>query len=104
MKKRRVTNEAMAEALDVSARTISGWRNAQVPSLQLRDITAICICLHLEPELSDDLIAKAGLRPTCTEEHTVYRILLRTMYPYEPAECNEILILAGFPPLFRAST
>ena len=104
MKKRRVTNEAMAEVLDVSARTISGWRNAQVPSLQLRDITAICICLHLEPELSDDLIAKAGLRPTCTEEHTVYRILLRTMYPYEPAECNEILILAGFPPLFRVST
>ena len=104
MKKRRVTNEAMAEALDVSARTVSGWRNAQAPSLQMRDITAICICLHLEPELSDDLIAKAGLRPTCTEEHTVYRILLRTMYPYEPAECNEILILAGFPPLFRVST
>ena len=103
MNRRRITNEAMAEALDVSVRTISGWRNTQAPSLQLRDITAICICLHLEPELSDDLIAKTGLRPTCTEEHTVYRILLRTVYPYEPAECNEILIQAGFPPLFRVS-
>ena len=96
MNRRRITNEAMAEALDVSVRTISGWRNTQAPSLQLRDITAICICLHLEPELSDDLIAKTGLRPTCTEEHTVYRILLRTVYPYEPAKCNEILIQAGF--------
>lgn len=103
MKKRRITNEAMAEALGVSARTISGWRNTLAPSLQLRDVTAICLCLHLEPELSDDLIAKAGLRPMCTEEHTVYRVLLRTMYPYEPAECNEVLTQAGYPPLFRIS-
>ncbi|MGI5906939.1 MAG: hypothetical protein ACOX85_11955, partial [Candidatus Pararuminococcus gallinarum] len=97
----KLTNEAMAEALGVSARTISGWRNTQAPSLNLRDVTAICLCLHLEPELSDDLIAKAGLRPIFTEEHTIYRILLRTMYLCELAECNEVLIQAGYSSIFR---
>lgn len=73
MKARKLTSEAMAEALNISPRTVSTLHNAAAPSLSLRQVTAICILLQLPPELSDDMIAKAGIRPLPIAEHIAYR-------------------------------
>lgn len=102
MKRHKITNEVLADALDISVRKISGLRNAYAPVLSLRALTAICIVLHLTPELSEDLFTKAGLHPLPTGEHVAYRILLRTMYLSGIEECNERLITEGFEPLTTA--
>ena len=99
MKARKLTSEAMAEALNISPRTVSTLRNAAAPSLSLRQVTAICILLQLPPELSDDMIAKAGIRPLPIAEHITYRILLRTMYSADIQTCNDLLRAEKFEPL-----
>ena len=99
MKARKLTSEAMAEALNISPRTVSTLRNAIAPSLSLRQVTAICILLHLPPELSDDMIAKAGIRPLPIAEHIAYRMLLRTMYSADLQTCNDLLRAEKFEPL-----
>lgn len=99
MKARKLTSEAMAEALNISTRTVSTLRNAAAPSLSLRQVTAICILLQLPPELSDDMIAKAGIRPLPIAEHIAYRMLLRTMYSADLQTCNDLLLAEKFEPL-----
>ena len=99
MKARKLTSEAMAEALNISPRTVSTLRNAAAPSLSLRQVTAICILLQLPPELSEDMIAKAGIRPLPIAEHIAYRILLRTMDSADIHTCNDLLRAEKFEPL-----
>lgn len=99
MRRNHLTNEAMAEALGISARHVSRMRNEVVPKLKLPLVVAICICLHLEPELSEDFILKSGLHFLPVEEHVFYRYLLRTMYKSTLESCNQELINAGYPPL-----
>lgn len=104
MKACKLTNEAMAEALNISPRTVSTLRNAIAPSLSLRQVIAICILLHLPPELSDDMIAKAGIRPLPIAEHIAYKILLRTMYSADLQTCNDLLRAENFEPLTKETT
>lgn len=99
MKKQKLTSEAMAEALGISTRKISMLRNTVNPSLSLREVTAICILLHLSPEYSDDMIAKAGIRPLPTREHIAYRMLLRSMYLSDIHTCNALLREENIEPL-----
>lgn len=99
MKHRCITNEALAEALGISARQISRLRNEQVPTLKLSLLVAICVCLQLEPELSEDLILKSGQHFLPIEEHVFYRYLLRSMYRDSLESCNQVLQEAGYPVL-----
>ena len=101
MKARKLTSEVMAEALGVCPRTISMLRNSVAPSLSLRQVTAICILLQLPPELSDDMIAKAGIRPLPIAEHIAYKMLLRTMYSADLQTCNDLLRAEKFEPLTK---
>lgn len=104
MKKRGITSEAMAEALGISTRKVSTLRNAVNPSISLYQVTAICILLRLSPEFSDDMIAKAGIRPLPTPEHIACRLLLRTMYCEELETCNVALRAASLEPLTSEKT
>lgn len=104
MKARKLTSEAMAEALNISPRTVSTLRNSIAPSLSLRQVTAICILLHLPPEFSEDMIAKAGIRPLPTAEHIAYKILLRTVYSADLQTCNNLLRAEKFEPLTKETT
>lgn len=95
MKRLHVTNETLAERLSVSARWISSLRSASAPKLKMPKLVAICLCLHLEPELSEDLIHKAGQHFLPVEEHVFYRYLLRTRYTESLENCNDVLQQAG---------
>lgn len=96
MTRLNITNERMAEKLGVSDRWVSSLRNVIVPKVQMPKLVAICICLQLEPELSEDLIRKAGLHFLFTEEHVLYGWILRNMYEETLESCNQVLNEAGY--------
>lgn len=98
-----ITNERMAEKLDVSDRWVSNLRNVIAPKVQMPMLVAICISLQLEPELSEDLIRKAGKHFLFTEEHVLYGWLLRNMYDETLESCNQVLNEAGYPSLNSGS-
>ena len=94
-----ITNESLAEKLGVSDRWVSSLRNVIVPKVRMPMLVAICISLQLEPELSEDLIRKAGLHFLFTEEHVLYKWLLRNMYEETLESCNQVLNEVGYPSL-----
>lgn len=55
--------------------------------------------LHLEPELSDDLLRKARIVLSGAKEDVFFNLMLKMMYTYDIRECNELLKRAGFNPL-----
>lgn len=99
MSNRGLTLEQLSESSGISARTLSVWRNDEGVGKSVRQLTALCIGLHLEPELSQDLFQKGGQRFIRTEEHALYSILLRTMYHASLLSCNAVLQEAGVRPL-----
>lgn len=98
-----ITNESLAEKLGVSDRWVSSLRNVIVPKVRMPMLIAICISLQLEPELSEDLIRKAGLHFLFTEEHVLYKWILRNMYEETLESCNQVLNEAGYPSLNAGS-
>ena len=98
-----ITNESLAEKLGVSDRWVSSLRNVIVPKVRMPMLIAICISLQLEPELSEDLIRKAGLHFLFTEEHVLYKWILRNMYEETLESCNQVLNEAGYPYLNAGS-
>lgn len=99
MRSRGLTLEQLSESSGISTRTLSVWRNDESAGKSVRQLTALCIGLHLEPELSQDLFQKGGQRFIKTEEHALYSILLRTMYRASLLSCNVVLQEAGIKPL-----
>lgn len=75
-----VTVERLEECSYVSGRTIKRMRSEERRDYSLDQVIAICLALHLPPELSFDLIEKAGFRLWQTPEHLIYKAILRTMY------------------------
>ena len=75
-----VSIEKLAELAMLSDSTVKRLRQSERHSYDLDQVLAICLALHLPPDLSFDLIAKAGIRLRNTAEHLVYRTILRTMY------------------------
>jgi len=102
MRKRGLTIEQLSEKSGLSTRTLSVLRNDESAGKSIRQLTALCIGLHLEPELSQDLFRKGGQQFIKTEEHAVYSLLLRTMYRSSLFSCNVILQEAGIKPLKEA--
>lgn len=102
MKKRGMTLENLSESSGISTRTLSVWRNDESAGKSVRQLMALCIGLHLEPELSQDLFGKGGQHFIKTEEHALYSIILRTMYRAPLFTCNAVLQDAGIKPLKEA--
>ncbi|MCD8207935.1 MAG: helix-turn-helix domain-containing protein [Bacteroidales bacterium] len=97
MKRLHVTVEALAELSGVSYSTIIRARNGA--HIELETIIALCIGLHLEPDLSEDLIAKANHHWEKSFEHYVYKVILRNMYYTTIETCNETLTENNMPPI-----
>lgn len=96
-----ITKEELEERSQVSARTIQRIINNDSKSVQLSYIVSLCIGLNLDPELSDDMVSKAGYVFRDTEEDVIYEIILRSMYNMTMADCNEVLMKEGYPPLTK---
>lgn len=104
MKWRGVTNEVLAEAAGVSAKTIQRLRNDGDNDTSLETIIAVCIGMKLPPTASYYLIDKSNFSLNQTPKHQVYRFLLNGCYTYSIDDCNAILIAQDFEPLSVGDT
>lgn len=99
MKRKRITNEQLAERCLLSDRQIYRFKSTLFPSISLRSAVCLCVGLKLHPLLAEDLIQKAGYRFNSSEEHAAYHMLILSMTGRSIYECNEYLRSAGAKPL-----
>lgn len=90
-KRKNCTQPFWAKLVGITERTLRDYETLEdnLPRLELT--LSFCFALKLRPELSDDMIKKAGHQLTISPPHQVYKMLLSTSY-YKPlGEINSIL-------------
>ncbi|HEO4499514.1 TPA: ImmA/IrrE family metallo-endopeptidase [Streptococcus agalactiae] len=90
-KRKNCTQLFLAKLVGITERTLRDYETLEdnLPRLELT--LSFCFALKLRPELSDDMIKKAGHQLTISPPHQVYKMLLSTSY-YKPlGEINSIL-------------
>ncbi|HGA0762298.1 TPA: ImmA/IrrE family metallo-endopeptidase [Streptococcus agalactiae] len=90
-KRKNCTQPFWAKLVGITERTLRDYETLEdnLPRLELT--LSFCFALKLRPELSDDMIKKAGHQLTISPPHQVYKMLLSTSY-YKPlSEINSIL-------------
>ncbi|HEO4931006.1 TPA: ImmA/IrrE family metallo-endopeptidase [Streptococcus agalactiae] len=90
-KRKNCTQPFLAKLVGITERTLRDYETLEdnLPRLELT--LSFCFALKLRPELSDDMIKKAGHQLTISPLHQVYKMLLSTSY-YKPlGEINSIL-------------
>ncbi|MFS6068951.1 ImmA/IrrE family metallo-endopeptidase [Streptococcus agalactiae] len=90
-KRKNFTQPFLAKLVGITERTLRDYETLEdnLPRLELT--LSFCFALKLRPELSDDMIKKAGHQLTISPPHQVYKMLLSTSY-YKPlGEINSIL-------------
>lgn len=97
----KTTVEQLAESSGLSDKTIQRMRNGEAVVIQ--SIIAMCIGLHLHPDISAEMFQKLGytLGPA-VEIHMIYKTLLCNCNTMTIEECNELLTNADFEPLTKA--
>lgn len=86
-----VTIERLAEASQISDRTISRYRTGKVKSYSEDKIVAMCVAMKLPPWLSRELIKVAGFRLAETERQRTCAMILECMYTASLDEVQEWL-------------
>ncbi|HEO7793890.1 TPA: ImmA/IrrE family metallo-endopeptidase [Streptococcus agalactiae] len=90
-KRKNCTQPFLAKLVGITERTLRDYETLEdnLPRLELT--LSFCFALKLRPELSDDMLKKAGHQLTISPPHQVYKMLLSTSY-YKPlSEINSIL-------------
>lgn len=96
-----MTEEELAEAAEISEKTIQRLRNDEPDNVTLETVVQLIIGLSLPPALSDCLLRASRKDFMMTEQHMMYRMLVLTCYPKTIYECNERLLAQGLKPLGR---
>lgn len=90
-KRKNCTQPFLAKLVGITERTLRDYETLEDNLLRLELTLSFCFALKLRPELSDDMIKKAGHQLTISPPHQVYKMLLSTSY-YKPlGEINSIL-------------
>ncbi|MCD8149356.1 MAG: hypothetical protein LUE92_07305 [Clostridiales bacterium] len=101
MQRLRLTKAKMEELSHVSVSPIQRIRTKDGFPVTLQSVIALCVGMSLDPELSEDMVEKAGYRLRNTPEHTMYKIILRNMYLASIDACNAALTASKMPPLTK---
>lgn len=101
IKWRGMTEEQLAEASELSVKTIQRLRNDEPSNVSMETVMQLCIGMKLPPPLSDCLMTASGHYFRATELHLMYRYLLETSYFRCIYCCNKILVGQGLKPLGR---
>lgn len=101
MTSRKITNDEMEERTGLCRDTISRYRTQPDKDLPLKTITLICLALHLEPELSDEMIRLAGRSIRTVRYDILCRKLLREKYTWEMDDIDAYLVAEGFDPISK---
>lgn len=89
-----ISEEALAENALISTKMVQRMRNDPNYPKNIDSVVAICIGMHLPPELSNALISRSGysLRLAQSEAHLMYNFFLNHLYMRTIHECNDMLI------------
>ncbi|MCD7856408.1 MAG: hypothetical protein LUG55_01115 [Clostridiales bacterium] len=101
MERLKITKEKLEELSNASISTIQRIRSKNCPSVSLQSTIALCVGMSLDPELSEDMVEKAGYRLRNTPEQTMYKIILRNMYMASVDTCNAALVASKMQPLTK---
>lgn len=102
MDARGISIGQLAEATGLSDETIKNMRNDPERQFSIGSIVAVCIGLHLLPEVSMQLIDSSPAKFMHSEEMSAYRYVLNHCYDQDVRKVNRILVEAGFRPLTDA--
>lgn len=94
-----ITVEALGAAAQLDPKTIQRMRNNSDYPTNIESVVAVCIGMHLPPELSEALLALTEFRLAWMqkESHMLYRFFLYHMYESSVDECNKILLSKNLP-------
>ena len=101
MAKRKVTIAPLAEDCGLSRDTIKNMRNDPERAFSIREVVAVCIALHLSPEISEMMIEKSPAKFIDTTEMRLYEYAMRMWYDQPVAVVNRRLVEAGVNPLTK---
>jgi len=90
-----VTIEWLAEASQVSDRTISRYRTGKAKSYSADKIVAMCVAMRLPPWLSRELIKAAGVGLSETPRQRTCMMILDCMYTASVDEVQAVLSSFG---------
>lgn len=96
-----MTEEELAEAADMSEKTIQRLRNTEPDNVTIETVMQLCIGMKLPPVLSACLLKASGKGFMMTEQHIMYQFLLNSCYHMSIFDCNEMLTAQGLKPLGR---
>ena len=97
MKKSNITLARMSEETAISERSITRYRTEEKDDLTIDRVTKICICLHLEPEFSFDMLEKAGIHLRKTPEDLMLKAVLLSLYACSVDQVGKYLEACGYP-------
>ena len=101
MTTREITNDAMEERTGLCRDTISRYRTQPDKDPTLKTVTLLCLALHLEPELSEEMLRLAGRNTRAVRNDILYRKLLREKFAWEMDDIDEYLVAEGFDPISK---
>lgn len=98
MKENGQSVEGLAESALMDVKMLQRMRNDAAYPKNIESVIALCIGMHLQPELSGELIKRSGfsLRLAQNEVHLLYHFFIESFYKHTVAECNELLTAKGF--------
>lgn len=97
-----ITEEKLAEAAQLSVRTIQRMKSNMHYSPKYKTIVAVCLGMHLHPLLSRELIKRSGVQmKQGFDEDIAYELLLNSGWKNSVSEANEELQTAGLRPLTK---
>lgn len=99
LKRKHLTQEALAGMLGVSPKALYNYLNSGRPSLP--HIVGICVAMSLPYYISMELIENAGYALRKSEIDFLYRQFLLQSEQISVDRCEDILQKQGYPPLFR---
>lgn len=94
-----MTEEELAEAADISEKTIQRLRNTEPDNVTIETVMQLCIGMQLPPVLSNCLLRASGKSFMMTEQHIMYQFLLNSCYYKSIFECNDMLTAQKLKPL-----
>lgn len=96
-----MTEEELAEAADMSEKTIQRLRNSEPDNVTIETVVQLCIGMKLPPVLSGCLLKASGKNFMMTEQHLMYQFLLNSCYCKSIYDCNDMLEEQKLKPLGR---
>ena len=101
MTTRDLPNDAMEERTGLCRDTISRYRTQPEKDPPLKTVTLLCLALHLEPELSDEMLRLAGRNIRAVRNDILCRKLLREKYAWYMDAIDAYLVAEGFEPISK---